>query len=425
TSILQSKGLDANDERISAILDLQHQFLSVKTNIGYRHTEQTNTADNDIVDSLRLQMEKSFSIFGRSGKLYGEIEQDIHESDRKSLKVGGEVFVHKKTKIYAEHELINSLDGISGLSSQVERSHTKFGVSSQLMGATETYAEHRIRGGMDGREMESVTGIRNSFDIVPKVTLSPQMEYIHTYKGDDTSDAFSCSLGLNDKRNKNRRTSIRLDTRLGKQSDYYGFLGTHAARFSDNWSGLIREEYAQEIPETDNNRIKHTLSIGGSYRPKLTNRYHLLGLFQWKEERNHNDIAERQVFLFSSHHNYQLNADSILSARIASKWQKMSFEPDIYRSTLHLLGFKWTTNLNLRWGMNVRTGFLTTLKGSKNYSLGFGIDYLIQKNIRIGLGYQFTGFRDHDLDAQRYYAQGLRIGLQLKFDEALFQAFTQ
>ncbi|MBF0453037.1 MAG: DUF11 domain-containing protein, partial [Candidatus Magnetomorum sp.] len=160
TTILESKGIDANDERISASLDVQHQYATLKTSVGFRHTEQTNTADNDTVNSLRLQLENSFSFCGRPGKLYGEIEQDIENSDRKSLKVGGEYFIRNKTKVYAEHELINSLDGISGLSSQVEQSHTKFGVSSQLMGATETYAEHRIRGGMDGREMESVTGLR-------------------------------------------------------------------------------------------------------------------------------------------------------------------------------------------------------------------------------------------------------------------------
>ena len=419
TSVMESKGLNANDERISASLNVEQQFSTLKVTGGIRHTEQTNSADNDTINSLRLKLEKSYSAFDRPGKFYSEIEQDIGRSDRKSLKVGGEYFIRTKTKLYAEHELINSLDGISGLSSNVERSNTKFGISSQLLGATETYAEHRIRGGIDGRELESATGIRNSFEIVPNVSISPQMEYVHTDKGDDTNDAFSCSLGLNDKRSPNSRSSIRLDTRLGKQSDYYGFQGTHAARFSENWSGIIRENYAFENPETGQNKIQHRLTMGMALRPKRSNAYHLLGLFQWKEERHQNDVPTRQVFVFSTHHNYQLSKDMIFSGRLASKIQKMIIDPDTFRSNYHLLGFKLSYNLNYRWGMDIRSGMLTAFNGSDRYSFGLGVSYLIQKNFRLACGYQLTGFRDEDLDSQRYYAQGLRFGLQFKFDESL------
>ena len=313
------------------------------------------------------------------------------------------------------------MDGISGLSSQVERSHTKFGVNTQLTGSTETYAEHRIRGGMDGREMESVTGLRNSFDIVPKLSISPQIEYIHTYRGDDQGDAFSCSLGINDKRNPNSRTSIRMDTRLGKQTDYYGFKGTHATRLTENWSGLIRENYALEDPKTTSNRIQHIFTIGGAYRPRRSNQYHFLGFFRWKEERHQSDIEKRQVLMFSSHQNYQLNADNVLSGRYATKFQIMTLEPDEYENNIHLMGLKWSTRLNMRWGMTIRSGLLTSFSSSDRFSFGLGLDYLIRKNMRIAMGYQLTGFRDQDLDAQRYYGQGLRLGLQWKFDESLFR----
>jgi uncharacterized repeat protein (TIGR01451 family) len=421
STFIESKGLNANDERISASLDVSKRYGSIQASVGYRHTEQKNTADNDIVDSFRLKIENSFTLLDRPGKVYGEIEQDVSASERQALKTGGEYYVHNKTKIYAEHELINSLDGISGLSSQVEQMHTKFGVNSQIVGSTETYAEHRIRGSMDAREMESVTGLRNSFDIVPKLSVSPQVEYIHTYRGDNQGDAFSCSLGINDKRNKNYRTSIRLDTRLGKQVDYYGFKGTHATRLNENWSGLIREDYALENPENADNRMQHIFTVGGAFRPKRSNQYHFLSFLRWKEEHHQNDIEKRRVLMFSSHHNYQFTADSILSGRYATKFQMMTFVPLDYESIIHLLGLKWSTCLNKRWGMNIRSGLLTSFAGSDRYSFGLGVNYLIRKNIRIAVGYQLTGFRDRDLDAQRYYGQGLRLGLQWKFDESLFQ----
>ena len=421
TSVIESKNLDADDERISTSVDVSQRLGPINASVGYRHTEQKNTGDNDSIESARVKLEASFTAFDLPGKIYGEIEQDISESERQSLKTGGEYYVHKKTKIYASHELINSLDGISGLSTQVERSHTKFGVNSKLIASTETYAEQRIRGGMGDKEVESVTGLRNSFDIVPKLSISPQIEYIHTYRGDDREDAFSCSLGINDKRNKNRRTSIRIDTRLGKQTDYYAFKGTHASRINENWSGLVREKYALEVPKNNTNRIQHVFTIGGSYRPRRKNHYHFLGFFRWKDERHQSEIEKRRVLMFSSHHNYQLTADSILSGRYASKLQMMTFEPDDYESIVHLLGIKFSTQLNKRWGMSLRSGLLSSFSGSHLYSFGLGFDYLIRKNIRIAAGYQLTGFRDQDLDAQRYYRQGLRLGLQWKFDESLFR----
>ena len=423
TTITQSKGLELNDERISTSIDIQKQFSTVKTIFGFRNTKQKNTADNDSINSLKLSLEKSFNILNKPGKILGEIEQDIDITDRKSLKVRGEYFVQKQTKIYSEHELMNSLDGITGLSSNLERSNTKFGISTQLMGSTQTYAEHRIRGGISGRELESVTGIKNSFDIVPKLSFSPQFEYVHTYRGDGSNDAFSCSFGLNDKRNKNRRSSLRLDTRLGKQTDYYGFQSTHAQRFSQNWSGIIREEYAMEDSENQEKRVKNNLSIGFALRPKLTNKLHLLNLFKWKEEQNQNDIEKRQVFILSNHFNYQLKPCTIASGHLASKWQKIKYN-DSYRSNIYLIGFKLKNDINRRWGINFRYGLLTPFDGSLRTSFGIGLDYLVKKNLCIGFGYQFLGFKDNDLDEQRYYAQGLRIGLQFKFDESLINGLS-
>jgi hypothetical protein len=45
-------------------------------------------------------------------------------------------------------------------------------------------------------------------------------------------------------------------------------------------------------------------------------------------------------------------------------------------------------------------------------------------NMRIGAGYNITGFADNDLDPESHYAQGAYVGLQIKADEALFNWLT-
>ncbi len=51
------------------------------------------------------------------------------------------------------------------------------------------------------------------------------------------------------------------------------------------------------------------------------------------------------------------------------------------------------------------------------YSAGAGLYYVINKNARIGFGYNFGGFRDEDLDTEEFHARGWHFGLQYKFDE--------
>jgi len=46
---------------------------------------------------------------------------------------------------------------------------------------------------------------------------------------------------------------------------------------------------------------------------------------------------------------------------------------------------------------------------------------VINRNARIGVSYNFGGFRDEDLDHEEYNAHGFRVGVQFKFDEDMFE----
>ena len=59
--------------------------------------------------------------------------------------------------------------------------------------------------------------------------------------------------------------------------------------------------------------------------------------------------------------------------------------------------------------------------GGQRYSFGAGFSWIVDRNVRLGLTYNLKGFREEDLDEQGFNAQGLHIGLDLKFDEDWFQ----
>ena len=51
---------------------------------------------------------------------------------------------------------------------------------------------------------------------------------------------------------------------------------------------------------------------------------------------------------------------------------------------------------------------------------GAEIGYLLTSNLWLSAGYNWTGFRDHDLTGSEYTSRGAYLRLRFKFDERLF-----
>lgn len=418
---LQSEDLTSDDKRRSLSLAATHQFGNWRTTTGIRHVDQQNTEEENSFNTARLRLERAYTLFNREGQVYGEWEQAVEDTDKKDIKVGADYQIHPLTKLYARHEIINSLSGITSLSSAVEQSTTVIGASSTALSMTESYNEYRIRGGINGYESESATGIKKTIELEPGLTLDPQLEYIHTFEGENMGDAFSISLGLSDTRSPDSKTSLRVETRRGNSSDYYGLTGRYAARLSRDWTGMVKEDFSMELPVDSDNQIRHRFTLGAARRPKDDSRWHFLGLYQWIDEQQQSDYSSRGVHLISTHHNYKLSDKLTLTGRLASKWQDIEIDTDNYSSTVQLLGGGFVWGINKRLNLDIHGGILSTdLGNSSRYSGGLGINYLVKKNMRVGIGYNFTGFSDRDLDQEEYFGQGLKLWFQLKFDEDLF-----
>ena len=419
--LLHSENLIGDEKSQSALFSITRKSDRLKTEVGYRHIRQYNTADNADINTIRARADYRYDLMKRNGDIYAEIEQDFSQSDRHSYKIGTNYEIYQKTKFYSEYEHINSLSGINSLSSNISKSNTKFGITTSLVPSTETYAEHRIRGGIDGREMESVSGIRNTLNIKKGLSISPSAEYIYKHEGPETGSSFSFSLGFLDKRNRNAKTSARIETRLQQKNDYYRIKASHATRLNLEWTTLLHEDISIEDFKDQPDKLRHTFALGAAYRPRLQNKYHFLGLYKYIEEKNINEISKRNVHIFSSHHNYQLNRHLILSGRVATKWQVEENDNLSFHSSTQLFGFRTLWQILPRWGLDFRAGSLMNdFDDSIRYSAGIGANYLIRKNLRLALGYNLRGFKDKDLDKERYYAQGVRLGIQWKFDESLF-----
>ncbi len=420
---ISSRAIDGADERRSAYLGAEYRTGPWLLAAGARRTDQDETVgDADVIDSVLARAERGFNLLDRMGNAYLEWEQDIHESERRAIRAGAEYWVHEKAKLYGANEVIDSLEGITALSSDTRRIQSTVGVSTSFLASdTETYHEYRLEGGMSGREGQAVNGIRGGFDIVPDLTFSPRFEYVHYLEGPEESDAWAVSLGLADKRHQNRKSSVRMETRQADANDYYGFLGSYAARLAPDWTGIVKERLAWDVPGDGDERVRHTFTLGVARRPLGGNRYHFLGLYQWVEERNQDDLDMRRVHLFSTHHNLRVNRDVVLSGNLAAKWQTVELADVELNSTTQLAGLRTLWDLTRRLDVDVHGGCLSTGYGdSVRYAAGVGLYFNVVQNVRIGVGYNLVGFRDDDLDQERYWNEGLNLGLRVKMDEHLF-----
>ena len=410
-----------DDQRDSAEVSVTQRINKWSLTAGVKRTEQQQTGRNSEFDSVTGRIERGFTLAERSGKAYLTGEREIGAQNRQRLELGTEYQLHNKVSVYARAEQIDSTSNVSSLNPDERRINASLGFKSDWLPSTQLYSEYRLQGAIDGRELQAVNGVRGAYEIKPKLTFSPSLEVIDTLEGNDSVDAIALSLSLVDNSRDNLRQAIRFETRQGQQSDFYSLDYSYAARINLDWSALYRDQLTTERPRVGENTTRNTLTLGLARRPLHDNRWHSLYLLQWKEERN---IAEdeRRAYILSTHQNYQFRRDLTLSARLAGKLQTQVIDSRSFDSTSQLVGGRLSWGINRRWDIDLRMGLLSADLGEDlRHSVGVGANYLINKNLRFGLGFNFVGFRDDDLDAQKYHAEGVYFGLQYKFDESLFE----
>ncbi len=408
--------LKDKQESIGATLDTKLLGTQWTTRIGSRYIKnETETTAEDFTTAI-VGLGRSFALFGRPGRIDSEYEQSFDHNEQRRYKIKADWQLDKQASLYSQYEHIDSLTGISNLGSGSTDLFTG-GINIDWTNGGSSYNEFRQRGSADGRSLELANGYRDRFEIEEGISIDPSIEYVEVLKGVGES-GFALSLGLADVRNPNYKTTGRLEYRHGKLDDYYGLLGAWVTRLSQDWSGLVREEYRYIDQKTQQNTWSSHFSLGAAYRPRLINRYDMLVAYEWKTE--HADV-NRDAHILTTHQNYKFSPKTTLSGRLGLKWERfVEYEQD-YDSIATIIDGRAIYYINRRWDLDLNAGVLgTDWFDSRRYSFGFGVNYLVMKNVRAGLGYNLIGFDDKDLDPQGYNLQGVNFDIMLKLDEGLF-----
>jgi hypothetical protein len=415
---VHSQSLENDDAQSSLGLIGKKQIGATQLRAGARGIEQKDDQGEDRFATWVLGASQGTRLFGKPLTVGSEYEQAFNDRDRRRIAADADLGITDKTSLYSRYELINSLSGVNLLNNDVETRQFTFGVRSALSRSTDVFSEYRLRGAQDGRDVAAANGVRSHFEIEPGLTFSPSAEWIETLEGNTSQDSTALSLAAEDKRNPNRRTLARVETRFGDERTYYGFSAANIWRVNLDWSAVVRDDLRLQYFDGQPKQGDNIVTLGMARRPRLDNRHHMLFMYKWKTQWGGEAASDRRVHIVSNHHNFQPHDDWIFSGRIGAKWQQtelgnLDVDTDAYVADGRII---W--DISRRFDLDLHGGALTTEGVSeRRYSYGVGVNALVRRNLRMGVGYNFSGFRDDDLDPEGYNVEGLYIGLEYKFDE--------
>lgn len=406
----------SNSYRVSLSYDVAGWDLS----LGSRYLDQKTETDRITGTTIIAGAGRSYEIFGMKSQVSAEYERETGNDHRERWQARFDTRLLNHLGVYGQVEQINSLAGISELSAADERVTASFGVETDWLPSTTIFNEYRMRGVQDGRELEAATGVRGDYSIIDGVKITPTVEIINTKEGAG-SDSRALSLGLNDTRNENSRTNARVEARFDDSRDYYGMDISYVSRINLDWSAFVQEDLRYTELATGGEELDSTFTLGLTHRPRLDNTHHSLFMYQWKEERAEGTLGDRSVHLLSTHQNWQPSDQWILSGRVGAKYEEQPLLDMNFSSLTAVMDGRLIYDINRRFDLDVHAGVIGTNSFDETrYSFGIGLNYLVNRNLRVGIGYNLIGFDEGDLDPQGYNQHGFYINMQYKFDEDLF-----
>lgn len=364
----------------------------------------------------------------KGSNAFVEYEQDIKESDRKVLALGGNYQLNDKARLYARHELISSLGGNYELNDTQQRNSTVVGIDSKYGKDASVFSEYRVRDGISAREAEAALGLRNRWEINKGVFVNTSLEKVQVLEGEDNTsqDATAASLGVEYLANPNWKATGRLEKRWATQSDNTLSAFGFAYKVNDDVTLLTKNIFSQVSSNTKDtgDRTLDRFQLGAAYRDADQNRFDALGKFEYRYENDETELdspVKREAYIVSTVANYHPDQDWHFSGQYAIKKLNVDFNELESSGIVQLLSGRASYDINHRWDASVSAGVLWgDNSDGKRWLLGGEVGYLLAQNLWLSAGYNFSGYSDKDLVDSDTTTQGPYLRLRFKFDENLF-----
>lgn len=412
----------------------------------------TANADSESLTTVRARL--SAQVPGVPlAQVFVEGEQDLHDSARRTLAVGGNYAITDKTRVYGRYELVSSLYGTDGLSATQSNNVGILGIESNYMEGGRVYNEFRLADSIDGRAAQAATGVRNTVKLTDRFSVTGGLEHTRQLGGyansANSGTGYAGGLGQStaitagvEYLTDTYKLSGILEGRKGDDADTRLFSAGFGYKISPAWSLLARSVVSDSEGQgtnAGNERHLQRHQIGMAYRPVDTDSWNALLRYERRSERivgggnaagalnggsafgsdsgNRSLPGSTSADIVSAHLNYNPQRGSVLSARYAGKISRADDGFLASRYWAHLLHARYTRDINKDWDFGVQAGVLYGKGGALQKTAGVELGYQVAKDLWVSAGYNFVGLRDRELTANEYTSKGAYIRLRFKFDE--------
>ncbi len=345
----------------------------------------------------------------KGAEIFGLAEQAIDGSGGREDALGGTYAVNATTRIYAQHDFINSLNGPYTLNSSVSRYSTVAGISSTLPDTTQLFNEYRVGDGLDGRSSEAAVGLRRLWKLSDGIGVSASMQRIAPLSGVVTDASNAVSLGADYTAARDWKASTQAQWQTSANSHSWLFTAGMARKLDADWTLLNRALYSQQTElAAGGGRELARVQSGFAYRPVDSDVWNALGQIEYKRDFDTTLgpglSLDEQAWILAGNLNVQPSRGWQISGRYAAK-RGIDWSGGLAsHSFTELAGARSLWDVTACWDAGVQ-GYRMWGDGARQYAVGVELGYLVWKNLRLSLGYNVKGLHA----ARRVSASELQV----------------
>lgn len=362
--------------------------------------------------------------------VFGEYEQALADGARKRIVVGGEYRFTEKTRLYARHEIENSLTGTYGLSNDGTRNaSTVVGVDTAInvpyLPDGQVYGEYRTAGGVGNSDVAAVAGVRNLWKLAPGLGLSTALERQQITQANGTKhDATAVSLAAEYTADPVNKVAGRLEYRTSDIQNQWLSTLAYTRTLSDNWSAIARDAYTRSegrgLSAAQGIQLQNQFQMGLAYRDTETGRWNGLMRIENRVNRSSltSSLTDEDTWILSVHGTYHPVRAWTFAGQLAAKRGSQVILNDGSTNTYsgQLVSGRAIWDFTDRFDASLYSSYGRD-NGGKLSGLGFELGTRVIENLWFSAGYTVGRFADVEQFSSSTSWSGWHARLRYKFDE--------